>query len=134
MSKLTDMTALEKAERLLAQVEASVVVENDPLAKATALIDSALARHAPVDVLAKVQPHLLRQLAQRLNVDPDAPNALAELRKVASARPMFVEEFLNEPLPSKTLGPGAVHTATPEQLAKLAPYRGGDAIVKVDRS
>jgi hypothetical protein len=125
VSKLADESPLEKAYRLLDEIEASVVVdESDPVAKANAALEKALRRDEPIDVLAAVEPHMLRELAQRLNVDPDGPNALAELGKIAGARPYFVESFLAEPLPPKCLGAGAAFAMSTEKLETMAKARG----------
>src|SRR6202044_2191043 len=109
-----------KAFAMLDKIEASVTAEIDPIAKIDAALEKALAGHEPVDPLAKVQPQHLRELAQRLNVDPDAPDALGELRKQAGARPGFVDAWLAEPTPARTAGPGVSHMPA-EQIAKLAP-------------
>jgi hypothetical protein len=119
---LTDETALEKLERLLAPIEADVVDESDPIQKANALMEKVLRDDSSADPLLNVPSHLLPELAERLNIDRFGKNALSELRKAAGERPGFVAAFLNEPTPAKTLGVGASHTATKEQLEKASPY------------
>ena len=95
--------ALEKMTR--AEIEAlakkygvdlSAALEGEDLRKAD-LTDAELIS------LNKVPPAHLRDLARRLNIDPDADGAMYDLRKAAAARPFFVESFLAEPVPRNVL-------------------------------
>jgi hypothetical protein len=117
---LTDETAIEKCERLMSEIEAKygspADASDDPVAKANRLMDEIersdadhMAKRTPpaADVLLKVSTKHVRELAQRLNVQ-EGPNALTELRKALAARPGFLESFMNEPEPAKTLGAGSL--------------------------
>jgi hypothetical protein len=130
MTKLTDMSALEILDATLTKIEKTYTADertgaddDSALAKLEATLTE-IERSTPIDVLAKVRPSQIRELAQRLNVDPDGPNALAELRKIAGARPMFVESFLAEPMPAKTMGAGAAHAMSTEKIEAMAKARG----------
>jgi hypothetical protein len=102
-------------------VDLTAALEGEDLRKADGLTDDELI------CLNHVPPTQLRDLAKRLNVDPDAPGALNELRKAAAARPFFIEAFLNEPLPPRTLGAGAAFVMSAEQVAKASHIQGQNA-------
>jgi hypothetical protein len=125
MSRLTDMSAQEILEETLTKIEKTYTADertgaadDSAIAKLDAMLTE-IERSAPIDVLAKVKSHMLRELAQRLNVNPDGPNALATLRKVAGDRPGFVEAFLNEPLPPKCAGASLAHLSV-DQIEAIA--------------
>jgi hypothetical protein len=138
---MRDETAIEKNLRLIEEIEAKYGIapegthEHESVAKLDRLLtaieqsadhpDHVAKRDAPEhDVLWKVSPRHIRELAQRLNIDPSSPTALADLRKEANARPGFVDAFLSEPLPAKTMGAGAAYTMTKEKIERLAKARG----------
>jgi hypothetical protein len=138
---MRDETAIEKNIRLLEEIEAKYGIapegthEHESVAKLDRLLtaieqsadhpDHVAKRDAPEhDVLWKVSPRHIRELAQRLNIDPSSPTALADLRKEVNARPGFVDAFLSEPLPAKTMGAGAAIAFSPEKIQKLAQSQG----------
>ena len=75
------------------------------------------------DPLLKVSTRNLRELQQRLNIEP-SPTAYAELKKALADRPGFLEAYLNEPAPALTMGAGAVHAMTKDRIEEMAKARG----------
>jgi hypothetical protein len=99
MSKLTDETAIERAERLLSTIEASeggTIAKgggDDPVARVNAVLD-AIEREGDPDHIAK------------------------------RARDEALAKWKTEPLPPKTLGAGAALGMSKERIEKMAKANG----------
>jgi hypothetical protein len=118
MSK--DKTSVEKLERQLAEIEDSVVEEDDPVSKA---LERALRsdENQTAD-LTLIPTKYIAEFAKSLGIEPGSDDALAKLKKTATRRD--VDRFLATPVPPRTLGPGAALSFPKERIEEMAKARG----------
>jgi hypothetical protein len=122
MSRLTDESAIEKCERLMAAIEAGVADENDPIAKSDALVAKALADADQTPDLSLIPVRHIREFAKTIGIEAGSPDSYAQLKKKATKRD--VEKFLSTPVPAKTLGAGATLAMSKERIEAMAKARG----------